>query len=269
MNIVVPIDFSNHSKDAAFYAAELVKAQGGTLHLVHVLVPMEDEPDYMPVETIQAKRNTVFEMFSLQQAIRRKTEVRSSCDLLPGEIAPQIIRAARGVKADLIVMGTQGNSGLRKHLYGSHTAEVLQLSPGPVLTLPEGAAFKNIERIVYATDYSYSNIQDIREIASFARNFNAVISLVHVNKKRSAAWMLDDIRADFEELIRAEVDYPYIAFEEFDNTDTAEGLRLLLQNGDADLLIIPNRRRSLVERITGRGSDDDFLFDLDVPLLVV
>lgn len=268
MNIVVPIDFSDHSKQASLYAAELVRLHGGNLHLVHVLVPMEDEPDYMPVQSIRAKYNTVSEIYLLQEAIRRKTDVRTSCELLPGDIAGQIIRASRRVKADLIVMGTQGNSGLRMYLYGSHTAEVMQLAPVPVLTLPEGSAFKPFARIVYATDYNYSNIQDVREIADFARDFNAVISLINVNKKRSAAWMQDNIREDFEELIRSEVDYPHISFEDYDNTDTAEGLRILLQERQADLLIIPNRRKRLVERITGRGTNEDFVFDLEIPLLV-
>jgi nucleotide-binding universal stress UspA family protein len=267
MNVVVPIDFSNHSKEAAVYAASLVKAQGGNLHLVHVLVPMEEEPDYLPVQTIQAKYNTVSEMYFLQESIRRQQDVRTSCDLVPGDIATQIIRAARRVKADLIVMGTQGNSGLRKHLYGSHTAAVMQHSSVPVLTLPEGSAFKPFQRMVYATDYNYSNINDIREIASFAKSFDAVISLIHINKRR-APWSKETMREDFEELIHANVDYPYISFEEYDNTDTAEGLRMLLQERHADLLIVPNRRKSLVEKITGRSVNEDFTFDLDIPLLV-
>lgn len=268
MNTVVPIDFSAHSKEAALYAAEMVKAQGGNLHLIHVLVPMEDEPDYLPVQTVQAKYNTVSEIYFLQETIRRQTGIRTSCDLFPGDIAEQIIKAARRTKAGLVVMRTQGNSGLRKHLYGSHTAEVMQLSPIPVLTLPEGSSFKPFKKIVYATDYNYSNIQDVREIAEFARGFDAVISLIHVNKKKSVAWTQGNMREDFEELIRSGVDYAHISFEEYDNTDTAEGLRLLLQERFADLLIIPNRRKSLVEKITGRGVTEDFIFDLDIPLLV-
>lgn len=268
MNLVVPIDFSDHSKEAAIYAAELVRTHAGNLHLVHVLVPIEEEPDYMPVKTIRSKHNTVSEISLLQETIRRKTDVRTSCDLLPGDIARQIIRASKRTKADLIVMGTQGNTGLRKHLYGSHTAEVMQLSPVPVLTLPEGSTFKSFDRIVYATDYSYSNIRDIRGIAGFAGKFNAIITLIYVNKRRSSSWTNGNLREDFEELIRLEVDYPHISFEEYDNTDTADGLRQLLQERCADLLVVPNRRKSLVERITGRGSNEDFVFDLDIPLLV-
>lgn len=268
MNILVPIDFSDHSKEAAFYAASLIKAHGGNLHLVHVLVPIEDEPDYLPVQTLHAKYNTVSEVYLLQEEIRKRTGVRTSCDLFPGEIAEQIIDAAKRTGSQLIVMGTQGNSGLRKHLYGSHTAAVMQQSSIPVLTLPEGADFKPFRRMVYATDYNYSNIQDIRDIARFARQFDAVISLIHINKRKASAWVRENMREDFEELIRSSVDYPHITFEEFDNTDTAEGLRDLLQKEYADLLIIPNRRKSLVEKITGRSDSEEFLFDLTIPLLV-
>ncbi len=269
MNLLVPIDFSTHSREAALYAASLAKAQDGNLHLVHVLVRMEEEPAYLPVETLNAKYNTVSEIYQLQELIRKTKDVRTSCDLVPGDIAGKIIKSAKRIKADLIIMGTQGNSGLRKHLYGSHTAAVMQESTIPVLTLPEGSKFRPFRRMVYATDYNYSNIQDVREIAGLARHFDAVISLIHINKRKAPAWTRENMREDFEQLIRAEIDYPHITFEEYDNTDTAEGLRGLLQQRYADLLVIPNGRKSLVEKFTGRNEREDFLFDLDIPLLVV
>ncbi len=269
MNLVVPIDFSGHSKEAALYAASMAKARQGNLHLVHVLVPMEEEPDYLPVATLNAKYNTVSEVFQLQELIRRTKDVRTSCDLVPGDIAKQIIKSAKRFKADLIVMGTQGNSGLRKHLYGSHTAAVMQESTIPVLALPEGSKFRPFRRMVYATDYNYSNVQDVRDIANIARHFDAEISIIHINKRKAPAWTREGMREDFEQLIRSQVDYSNITFDEYDNTDTAEGLCELLQLRYADLLVIPNERKSLVEKFTGRSEREEFLFDLDIPLLVV
>lgn len=269
MNLVVPIDFSDHSRSAATFGAAFCKGYGGDLHLVHVLVPMEEEPDYLPVKTLQAKHNTVCEIFELQELIRQKFSVRTSCDLVPGDIAEQIIKAARRTKAELIVMGTQGNSGLRKYLFGSHTAAVIEASPVPVLTLPEAYSFKPFRRMVYVTDYNYSNINDIKTIARFAKQSDSIVSLIHINRKSIPSWAKGSPREDFEEIIRNTVEYPHITFEEYDNTDTAEGLRELLQQNYADLLIIPNRRKSLMERITGRGFSQDFVFDLDIPLLVI
>lgn len=266
MNIVVPVDFSAHSKSATRFAAALHQSHPGNVHIVHVIVPIEEEPDYLPVQTLNAKKNTVFEIVNLQQQLQQQYNINTSCDLLPGDIATQIIRSARQAKADVIVMGTQGISGLRKYLYGSHTSAVIDHSPVPVLTLPEGVTFKPFQRMVYATDYNYSNLKDVRRIAQFAERFQAMISLVHINQFTGATGKTSG-QEDFKELISANIKYPHITFEEHQNTDTAEGLKLFLQDENADLLIISNRRKNLVERISGRGIND-YVFDLEIPLLV-
>jgi nucleotide-binding universal stress UspA family protein len=268
MNVTVPVDFSDHSINAAEFTGALVKLYGGDLHLVHVLVPIDDEPDYIPVKTLEAKCNTVYEISQLQELLRRKYGLRTSCELLPGEIAPQIMKAAHRTGTRLIVMGTQGNTGLKKYLYGSHTASVMDESDIPVLTLPEGASFRPFRKMVYATDYNYSNVNDLRTIARFAGMFDAEISIIHINKHNAASLSAATAREDFETLVRDNVGYTNITFEEYDNTDTAEGLRALLQHQYADLLAIPNRRKHLVEKITGRSAQEDFVFDLDIPLLV-
>ena len=266
MNLIVPVDFSEQSRSAAEFAASMSRLHGGNLHLVHVLVPIDDEPEYLPLKAMDVKYNTVFEMYALQEKLRKTYDVRTSCDLVPGDITEQIISAARRTKADLIIMGNQGNSGLRKHLYGSHSTSVMDTSPVPVLTLPEGFVFNELRRMVYATDYSYSNLADIKGIADIARMFDAVISLIHV--KKNSINSMENSRYDFEELIRANVDYDNISFDACDNTDTAEGLSKLLRAQHADVLIIPNRRRSLAEKTPGRTESEAFVFDLDIPLLV-
>ena len=266
MKLIVPIDFSAHSKSAARFAASFAQSRTGSVHLVHVIVPLEEEPDYLPVQTLNAKKNTVFEIVNTQQQLKNEFNLDTSSDIVPGDIASQIIKVARRIKGDLIVMGTQGISGLRKYLYGSHTADVIDQSSIPVLTLPEDATFKPFKRMVYATDYNYSNLKDIKRIAEFAKQFEATISLVHINQFSGASGKTSGLE-DFKELIQANVQYPHITFEEQQNTDTAEGLRLFLQKEKADVLIISNRRKSLVEKISGRGLND-YVFDLDIPLLV-
>lgn len=268
MNLVVPIDFSDQSKAAAEYAASMVNVYDGSLHLLHVLVPLNEEPDYLPVRTLQSKYNTVAEMYFIQEGLRRKFDVRTSCDLVPGNISEQIIQAAKRTKADLIIMPTQGNSGLRRYLFGSHTAAVLENSRVPVLTLPGSYKFRPFQRFVYATDYNYSNIQDISSIVSFAKQFDVEISLVHIHRKNSPSYSAGTSREDFEALLHNNINYANVTLEEFDSADTADGLRHLLRREHADLLIIPNKRKTLVEKITGRNEEDEFVFDLNIPLLV-
>lgn len=50
----------------------------------------------------------------------------------------EIVRLARQLKADLIVMGTHGRTGLAHMLLGSVAERVVRLAPVPVLTVRRG-----------------------------------------------------------------------------------------------------------------------------------
>lgn len=50
----------------------------------------------------------------------------------------EIVRLARQLKADLIVMGTHGRTGLAHMLLGSVAERVIRLAPVPVLTVRRG-----------------------------------------------------------------------------------------------------------------------------------
>ena len=65
----------------------------------------------------------------------RKARVRATSLLLEGPPADRIIRAARARRANLIVMGTHGRSGLARLFLGSVAARVVATAPCPVLTV--------------------------------------------------------------------------------------------------------------------------------------
>jgi nucleotide-binding universal stress UspA family protein len=52
-----------------------------------------------------------------------------------GAVADRIVRAARARRADLIVMGTHGRTGVSRLLLGSVASRVIATSPCPVLTV--------------------------------------------------------------------------------------------------------------------------------------
>jgi nucleotide-binding universal stress UspA family protein len=78
--------------------------------------------------------------WSARQAARlradaEKAGVRAVVDVRRGDPAEQIVRAARGGRADLLVVGTHGRRGMQKFLLGSVAERVLAAAPCPVLTV--------------------------------------------------------------------------------------------------------------------------------------
>jgi nucleotide-binding universal stress UspA family protein len=135
--ILHPTDFSEGSQDAFRLACSVARDQGARLVILHVTsIPDLAYTGYgspgspLAVEEYLAKA---------QQNLKR---LRSPDPQLPvehrleeGDPALEILRVAAEAKADLIVMGTHGQTGLRHLLMGSVAEQVVRKAPCPVLSL--------------------------------------------------------------------------------------------------------------------------------------
>ena len=142
-NIVVPMDFSNESHRALAWAATLAE-KAGPAHviLVHAYyLPPEIEafagdrvPSYLEALSEQATADLEKTLVGLQdQGISAEyVAERGSPDQV-------ITRLAADKKADLIVMGTHGRTGLSRVALGSIAERVVQTAPCPVLTVKDEA----------------------------------------------------------------------------------------------------------------------------------
>lgn len=74
---------------------------------------------------------------AVDDARRRLTELAAGdpTQVLEGRPADVIVDHARAVKADLIVMGSLGRTGLERLLVGSVAERVVRLAPCPVLVV--------------------------------------------------------------------------------------------------------------------------------------
>jgi universal stress protein A len=142
--ILVPIDFSSHSAKALELAIALAKTFGARIHLLHAyhlppLVGMPDEivipPDFWTGVRDAAARK-------LDKAAQKVKAAGIAVETHLAEFAPSdaIVEAAKTTKADLIVMGTRGLTGLKHALLGSVAERTLRLAPCPVLTVKDEAA---------------------------------------------------------------------------------------------------------------------------------
>jgi len=143
--ILVPVDYSEHSKGSLRFAAELAQALGSTLDVVHVW----DKPTYVS-DAVMVRRPGQ-EHCSLADLIRESAErdmteflanvalpptLSLTQRLLSGEPASTLVSELKNGDYDLVVVGTHGRTGLSHMLLGSVTEKLIRLSPVPVLTCP-------------------------------------------------------------------------------------------------------------------------------------
>jgi len=134
-------DFSSASRASFAQAVALAKADRAELLLVHVQtqqVTLAGDGYMSPriYEEMEATaRKYSQKHLSALEAKARKVGVRSNTLLLRGVAHEQIVRAARSKKADLIVIGTHGRTGLARLFLGSVASRVLAGARCPVLTV--------------------------------------------------------------------------------------------------------------------------------------
>ncbi len=138
--IICPIDFSDASRAALEAAAEVAKRYGAKVALFHAYpVPGYTFPD----GSFVASSKMLDELS--EQAQRHLAEWKAIAEGLGiahveiataiGEPAHEILAFAKAQKADLLVLGTHGRTGIQHALMGSVAERVVRRSTCPVLTV--------------------------------------------------------------------------------------------------------------------------------------
>ena len=140
-HILSASDFSRASGKAFATAVALARANRAALTVVHVLtpvVPVAGEGYVLPetYEQIEASaRAAAQKQLDRLVAKAKAAGVRATGLLLTGAPHDRIVRAAKSRRADLVVIGTHGRTGLARFFLGSVAARVAALAPCPVLTV--------------------------------------------------------------------------------------------------------------------------------------
>lgn len=139
--ILHPTDFSRASTAAFNRAIAMAKKDRSELVLVHVLsppMPLAGE-GYIPPNVYEdletSARKYAEKRLNALHDKARGAGVRTSTLIREGVADEQIVRAAKAKKADVIVLGTHGRTGLAKLFLGSVASRVVTAAPCPVLTV--------------------------------------------------------------------------------------------------------------------------------------
>ena len=132
--ILVPYDFSASAHAALATAIGLAQRNGGTLLVMHVISPVVP-PHGAPLLPSVADREAAAEQLArvVARAVGRRKLARVRTWVMVGSPAGCILQAA--AKADAIVMGTLGRTGLEHLLIGSVAERVVRHATIPVLTV--------------------------------------------------------------------------------------------------------------------------------------
>ena len=185
--ILVPVDFSKEAESAAKVAASIARKTGSEIFLVHMLE--------LPVTTIDpAEMNTISsepQIIYFMKLAHQKFDKFKKLPFLEGLTVVESIQfqhAFSGIideseknNIDLIVMGSQGASGLQEMFIGSNTEKVVRRSKIPVLVIKQSVEEFDVKDIIFASDFNKESKSTFHRVIDFANLFEAKVHLLYVN----------------------------------------------------------------------------------------
>ncbi|HTG66687.1 MAG TPA: universal stress protein [Flavobacterium sp.] len=257
--ILVPTDFSTRAENALKVAAQIARKNDCEIHLLHML----EIPSQMN-DAITGGTAIPEIMLFLQKAKETMQYIKEKSYLKDLKIIDsiQLEKASHGILSfvnkeniDLIIMGSNGISGIEEFILGSNTEKVVRLSPVPVIILKEEIENFNPANIVFASDFSEEIKKPFQKILDFANLFNAKLNLVTIctpNSFKTTA-IANKITEDF---IR-EFDIKDFSFHIYNDLNIEKGIIHFAKEINADLIsLCTHGRTGLSHFFTGSISED-------------
>ncbi|MDX1411568.1 MAG: universal stress protein [Nitrospirales bacterium] len=193
--LLVATDFSKGAEGALNYASFLATVWSARLKILHVQEADMAFLDRLSLGNKLSPKRSGEEIDQRLDALRARLAQRDlvvEAQQLIGIPNLQIIQAAKEWGADLIVLGTQGQTGGNHLLFGSTAAWVVRGAPCPVLVIPRAeiqghkvlhqshSVSPDIRRIVVPVDFSKCSLEAVDYVVPVARHFNASVTLLYV-----------------------------------------------------------------------------------------
>ena len=270
---LVPTDFSIPADSAIHYAVKLAVLWDASLILYHSFIPYESGFYLLSLnekENMEAHKKVTNRLTAINNSIVKKNpnlSISIHVDQCPEGI--KIIDFCNKSKADLIVMGTKGASGLKEKLIGSFTAEVMINAPCPVLAIPNKYKFKVPEKITYATNYSKKDKKVLQLLLEFNRIFNAKINILHVDWGMTL-FTADEDYDSYKKTTQnhfkdSEFTYHHTVGKDISKTILEETLI-----DKTDMIVMnPLKRKGIWNRIFHRSVTKKTVYHVPIPLLTI
>lgn len=272
--ILVPVDFSTPSENALKVASELAQKNKAEVHVLHVIELAEslfgaeqfnvnDEQIIFFMKLAQKR----FETF-LQKVYLKGVTVKSFVE--PGSAAIAIRETVEKNDIDIIVMGSNGVSGIEEIVIGSNTEKVVRHSEVPVLVVKNEMKSIAINNIVFASNFEIENLDAYKKAKQFADSFDAEMHMLYVNLPGNQFSSTPEIHEQMRVFLnKVEMPLNKDHVEIFNDYTIQEGVINGSEKLKADLIIIPTHGRKGISHFFNGSIGEDVVNHSDLPVLTL
>lgn len=257
MNVIIPVDFSDVSVNAATYGIKLLTSTpDAEITLYHVFDKEEAYDNRM--ESLQKLKDELL--------INRTANISLLAE--KGEFTEELEKLARHRDADLIIMGITDYNPLVQIFKGNNALKMAENKYCPVMIIPSNAEYSEVKNVLLATDLK--NIVSTTPSAPIKKvlcAFNAKLHIVNVNSEHYI---------QLSEAFSAEQQKLTEMFSEFNPEfyylrlyDVDEAIKEFASDKKIDLIITIQKEHSLVHKLFNSGHIKKLAYQSTTPVMIV
>lgn len=273
--ILVPVDFSPTSKKAFRFAVNIASKSGGTIVLYHLYTPGTKATlglgDNIREYNERMEENSLKKLQRLKKKVLADTaEVAVSTVVGRTPVVDNILGFAEHNHIDMIIMGTQGASGLKEVIVGSVAAKIMARSDIPVLLIPEKFEWKLPENIVLTSSFHKADREAWPLVFEITKLYGALLTLVHVSDPEDS--LVETNTNNFEIYayrLQRELDDIRIQFKELKTKSITRTMEHLHEEIPYDLLVMARRKLGFLNRLFRGSFTKKMAYTTTLPLLIV
>lgn len=256
--VIVPVDFSLVSYNAADYAAEMLAGVNGANLVLYHMYEKDGDQELAEIQIGQLKDD-----------LAKKSVVNTETVLVKGDdLINEIERVVHHRHADFVIMGITGKSALEQVFTGSNTLKLVEKKVCPILIIPPDAKFDGVKNVVIASDF-----KDVRlttptgPIKAVLEMFHPMLHVVNINSEHyvSLTEEFQQERAIMKEM-----------FSDYDNefyfigmSNFYEAIEQFIIDKNIDILITIPRQHSFLRGMLKGGHTKKLAYHTHIPLLAV
>lgn len=256
--VIVPLDFSETSFNAAHYAANMYKnREDVALILYHFYHDAEDkEVTHHYLDTLQSE--LAVDSTTLTQSVTES-----------GDNFIDSLSAFAHVKsAYMIVMGLTGKTKLEQRFSGTNTLKMAEKNVCPVLIVPEDAAYVSISNVLITSQMKY--VEDTPVLLAVKRvltDFRPAVHILNVDESHYIS-LTSDFKAERDKMEALLIDFkPEFYFMRL--FDFHESVNLFAHDKEIDMIIIGPQHHSFYEKLFKTQHTKKMIYQSKVPVLAV
>lgn len=255
--VIVPLDFSEISYNAAEYAAEMF------FHLPHVNVVFFNHADN---DSEKAIAQNLLE--SLQKQLSSKIFQSEVLVTKEGNFIDNLSRIAQERKAHIIIMGLTGKSPLQQRFSGSNTLTMTEKNICPVLVVPPYAKFKKIRNVLIASEMkSVEESAALSTVKEVLEEYKPDLHILNVDSSHYIS-LTEDFKRERDKMEELLKDFnPQFYFMRL--FDFHESVNMFAKDKNIDMIIIAPKHHSFFTKLFKVQHTKALIYQSEVPVLTV